>query len=220
VESGQVNRLRALLLRHRWFYTAGVIAGLVGIAVDRFAPTLALASAGDTFFAVYLLLAVVFELGRPRAQFEQRAAADDESIAVIVFLTLVVVGFSLFSVFALLQRHHEVGGLELVLAVAAAPLAWLMLHTVGAFHYAHVYYAHGGDAAPALRFPQTKTPGPVEFLYFSFVVGMTAQTSDVQVVSTEMRLLTLLHSIVSFFFTTVLIALAVNVAVILLQRGP
>jgi uncharacterized membrane protein len=42
---------------------------------------------------------------------------------------------------------------------------------------------------------------------------MTAQTSDVAVTKTRMRKLNLLHSVVSFFFNTVLVAAAVNVAV-------
>ena len=65
----------------------------------------------------------------------------------------------------------------------------------------------------ALKFPGTGEPGSWDFLYFSFVVGMTAQVSDVQVLTTQMRRATLKHSIVSFFFNTVLIAMAVNAVV-------
>ena len=56
-------------------------------------------------------------------------------------------------------------------------------------------------------------PGSWDFLYYSFVVGMTAQVSDVQVLSTAMRRVTLAHGVVSFFYNTVLLALAVNVAI-------
>ena len=212
-----MHSVRAHLLRHRWFYTAGIAAGLVRIVLGRLAPDLAFVSAGDSFFAVYLLMVVAFELGRSPDQLQQRAGVEDEGRAVIGFLTLIAVGFSLFSVFALLERREGAYGLRLALAVAGVPLGWLMLHTVAAFHYAHVYYARGGAARP-LQFPGTKAPGVLDFLYFAFVIGMTAQTSDVEVASTEMRKLTLLHSIVSFFYTTVLIALAVNVAVVLAQR--
>ena len=47
--------------------------------------------------------------------------------------------------------------------------------------------------------------------YYSFVVGMTAQVSDVQVLGTEMRRVTLAHGVVALFFNTVILALAVNV---------
>jgi uncharacterized membrane protein len=42
---------------------------------------------------------------------------------------------------------------------------------------------------------------------------MTAQVSDVQVRTTAMRRAVTGHSVVSFFFNTVLIAMAVNAAV-------
>ena len=52
-----------------------------------------------------------------------------------------------------------------------------------------------------------------DFLYFSVVLGMTAQTSDVQIEGRRMRRTSLVHSIVSFFYNTVIVALSVNAAV-------
>ena len=71
--------------------------------------------------------------------------------------------------------------------------------------------ASGHDAG-GLDFPGTEEPDALDFLYYSLVVGMTAQVSDVQVRTSAMRRFTLAHGVVSFFFNTVLIALAVNVA--------
>jgi uncharacterized membrane protein len=51
-----------------------------------------------------------------------------------------------------------------------------------------------------------------DFLYFAFTVGMTAQTSDVVITSRIMRRLVIVHAIVSFVFTTAVIALTVNLA--------
>jgi uncharacterized membrane protein len=99
----------------------------------------------------------------------------------------------------------------------SVPLGWLTLHTVIAFHYAHLYYAAGppkGGArtdARGLGFPGAEEPTLWDFLYHSFVVGMTSQVSDVQVQSAEMRRLVLIHGVTSFFMNTVLLALAVNV---------
>ena len=88
-----------------------------------------------------------------------------------------------------------------------------------AFHYAYLYYSDPEEQRrPAVcDFPDTPEPGAADFLYYSFVVGMTAQVSDVQVTSTRIRKTMLGHSIVSFFFNTVLIAMAVN-AVVALTR--
>ena len=82
-----------------------------------------------------------------------------------------------------------------------------------AFHYADIHYF--GDAEPDLEFPGGGDPGPWDFLYFSFVIGMTAQVSDVQVKTAVMRRSVLWHGIVSFFLNTVFIAMAVNAGVAL-----
>ena len=54
----------------------------------------------------------------------------------------------------------------------------------------------------------------------AFIVGMTAQTSDTAITTTEMRKMNLLHAIVSFFFNTVLVAAVVNAAVALASTAP
>ncbi len=77
----------------------------------------------------------------------------------------------------------------------------------------------GGSEKGGLYFPGTDDPGPWDFLYYSFVVGTTAQIFDVQVISTPMRRLTMLHGIISFIFNTGLIALAVNTVVTLVQAS-
>jgi uncharacterized membrane protein len=84
-----------------------------------------------------------------------------------------------------------------------------------AFHYANLYYRrndHADYVAP-VNFPKCPEPGPTEFVYLAMVVGMTAQVADTNVQSTEMRRAVTLHAVVSFFFNTVLIAMAVNAAV-------
>lgn len=64
-----------------------------------------------------------------------------------------------------------------------------------------------------LDFPGGKPPERSDFLYFSAVIGMTAQTADTNITTSRMRRIVLIHSIVSFFFNTVIVAAAVNLAV-------
>jgi uncharacterized membrane protein len=111
---------------------------------------------------------------------------------------------------------------ELVLALASAPLGWFMLHTIAALNYAQVYYGKSNfsrtdQKTGGLKFPGSDEPNIWAFIYYSFTVGMTAQVSDVMVVSTRMRLMTLTQAVIAFFFNTILLALAVNVAVTLAQ---
>ena len=98
----------------------------------------------------------------------------------------------------------------------------MLIHTVFALFYAHEFHSEGKGAARAvtgggLEFPDDSTPDYLDFLYFSFVVGTTAQTSDVAVSSRAMRRVVMLHGILSFFFNTAVIALAVNLAAQLVQ---
>ena len=122
---------------------------------------------------------------------------------------------SLAAIFLLLRQvgAGDAGGG--ILAVASVPLGWLMLHTLAAFHYANLFYAPEADAGEAagLEFPGTEEPGPWDFLYFAFVIGMTAQVSDVVVRTTAMRRTMLAHGIGAFFYNAVILALAVNAAI-------
>ena len=98
----------------------------------------------------------------------------------------------------------------------ALPLGWFTIHLVAAIHYAHLFWQpDASDDKPrrGLEFPGTKAPVGWDFLYFALVVGMTAQTSDVQITGSHMRAFNLVHAVVSFFFNTVLVAAAVNLAV-------
>ena len=130
----------------------------------------------------------------------------------------------------------QLGYLRAILAFAAVPLGWTTLQTVMALHYAGIFYraadrldrgegieqdspdaplGSGDGTGPRDRggldfsgdWPE---PGPWEFLYYSFTMGMTAQTSDTAVTSTEMRRVTLVHAILSYFYNAVIVALAVN----------
>ena len=197
----------------------GIAAGvLIFVGTRAWDGALSLVLAGDGFFAVYLALTAEFAAGATLAVLRERASFVDEGLALIVLITLAAIAISLASIFSLLGEEDLPEGLRIVLAIASVSLGWVTLHTVLAFRYAHGYYKNvnaGGDGrrdAGGLTFPDTEEPGTSDFLYYAFVIGMTAQVSDVQVVSSGMRKLTLAHGIASFFFNTVLLALAINLA--------
>jgi uncharacterized membrane protein len=205
----------AAVQRHIRFYaalTCGVLAFLAAQQAGLAAPWLA---GGDVFYLVFLILCVPLVLRQTPADLKQRAQSEDEGIAIVVLVTLATMLSFCEAVFVALHKGHG-AGLTLLLAAIGAPLGWVMLHTVMAFHYADIHYFDDpqcvGDEKD-LEFPGGGDPGPWDFLYFSFVVGMTAQVSDVQVTTTVMRRAVLWHGIASFFFNTVFIAMAVNAGV-------
>jgi uncharacterized membrane protein len=206
------------LKHHRWFYLSLLLAVVAWFLASVFARTLRLFAAFDVFYLSYLILQIVLVFNATPDELRKRAAVDDEGMFFIPVITAVAVSFSLISIFELLNQADKPNGLRLILSIGSAPLAWGVVHTIAAFHYGHRFYADlspGPDVTDArgLKFPETEEPALSDFLYYSFVVGMTCQVSDVQVTSQSMRKLTLVHGIVSFFLNTVLIALAVNVAV-------
>ena len=208
--------------RHRWFYLSLLCGAVSWVAAHGYPRNVRLAITGDVFYFVYLVFIVTIVTRVPVDRFRDWVDDEDEGLFIVIIITLAAVAFSLISIFSLLNGGHKTGSLFLALSFASAPLGWFVLHTVAALHYAHIYYLAraGEDDSPeagGLCFPGTPDPGPWDFLYYSFVVGMTAQVSDVQVISTPMRRLTMLHGIISFLFNTGLIALAVNAVVALVQ---
>ena len=98
----------------------------------------------------------------------------------------------------------------MTLAILTIVLSWIVVHTTFALHYAHDYYS--GTQAGGLAFPGDDKPDYWDFVYFSFVVGMTAQVSDVGITSKAIRRTATAHGVISFFFNTALLALTINIA--------
>lgn len=205
-------------VHHARFYLALAAGVATWMSLAALGSSIAAIAAGDVFFALYLFLTLRFVAKVSVQQLREHASADDEGPWLIISLTVVAVLLCLTSIFSL--EGPRTSHLHLLISLASVPLGWLSLHTVVAFHYARLYYGNAAnrdgkpDADPAgLVFPATAEPSAWDFLYFSFVLGMTAQVSDVTVESASIRRVVLAHSIGSFFFNTVLVALAVNVAV-------
>ena len=190
--------------------------------------SLRLVVAGDAFFAAYLALSAWAANGATTHDMRRAASYEDEGVLAILILTFFAVSLCVAAIFALLGQQHdpkapleaETGPWMVAIVVASVLLAWLTSHTVMAFRYAHLYYSAddasgpgGATDARGLDFPGTDEPRIWDFFYYSFVVGMTSQVSDAQARSARMRRATLIHSIASFVFNTVILALAVNIAV-------
>lgn len=201
--------------RHGRFLIAFVIGSIVGLATSLTTMSwgIRVLSAANVFFISYLFL--MFQLARAMSPDDLRAHAklSDEGLPLIAFLAAGAVATSMSAIFFMLASPG-MGAVPAILALASVPLGWAMVHTLAGFHYAYMFYTadKAGRDNQGLAFPASDEPGPWEFLYYAFVVGMTAQVSDVAVQRTDMRITTLVHSVASFFYNTVILALAVNAA--------
>lgn len=212
--------------RHNSFYIAAII-GIVALAIGLiFLSRVAYVVAIDLFFLVYLLLTGAKMLKATPDLLRGNIASADEPVWIIFAVTFGAVVVAVGSLFVLINSAHRFYPLDLSLTLAAVPLGWLSIHMMAAVHYAHLYWQPGDAQGPdgkthqnagGLAFQGGREPGGIEFLYFAYVIGMAAETSDTAITSTQMRRTNLLHGIVSFFFNTVLVAAAVNVAVSLGQ---
>ncbi|ODT78778.1 MAG: hypothetical protein ABS76_22660 [Pelagibacterium sp. SCN 64-44] len=201
--------------RHSSFYLAAAAGIVVALVTALLTPAQALLWGSCTFFALYLTLGLS-RFARADADFLRRNAVEEDAPPwALVIVTIAVIVASLASLFQMVALN-DAGPLQLAATVMSVPLGWLTVHAMAAHHYAYEYYAGAsGDAGGkgGLDFPLKSAPDGVAFLYFAYVIGMTAQVADVNVSSRTMQKLVLLHGIFSFFFNTVILAAAVNVVV-------
>ena len=194
--------------------SAAAIAGLVVELLLRqvWSASLSAILAWDAAVICFLGLTYRVIADRSIDSIRRRAARLDTRAWIMMLL---VVSAACVSLFGLVLAFHGSGSalpdqptLRLLLAGATVFGSWSLIHTIFALHYAHLFY---GEPEGGLIFPGGGEPHYWDFLYYSFVVGMTCQVSDVQVESPELRRLTLIHGVLSFFFNTVILALAVSI---------
>lgn len=227
--SGPLHRgLRMAWARPRFLIAAGFgVAVTLALLPWPWRPATRVLAGWDAGLVVYLVLAARLMWDCDATRIRLRAALQDEGR--FTFLGLVVASAlaSLVAIVAELSSAHREGG-HLAFAVVTILLSWVFLHTIFALHYAHEYYAEhrskkvaahvaGNDAGKTVRgsglnFPDETTPDYWDFVYFSFVIGMTSQVSDVAVTSRPLRRLVAAHGVVSFIFNVTLLALMVNIA--------
>jgi uncharacterized membrane protein len=168
--------------------------------------------AWDIFVAVYLLLVYVMMYRCGLAHIKRNAVLQDDGRFLILLVTALGAFASIAAiVFELGATHHSVPALAL--ATVTIALSWAAVHTVFALHYAHDYYR--GAKPGGLQFPSGDEHDHADywdFVYFSFVIGMTAQVSDVGITDKTIRRTATAHGIISFIFNTALVALMVNIA--------
>jgi uncharacterized membrane protein len=203
---------------HRLALTVAAGIAVYFVAAEFFSFKTRMLIAWDTGASIYLGLAWAVIVKADAAMTRIRMRTQDQA-AFVIFLTVVTAACASIVAIALLMTELKDApilqrSLHLGLAVLALALSWLLIQTLFGFHYAHRYYTHTRDPdcePKGLAFPGGRDPDFLDFAYFSFVVGMTSQTSDVAVTERHMRRLTLIHGFLSFVFNIAILAMAINI---------
>ncbi len=166
----------------------------------------------DTFIVSYLLLTYRMILREGVRHVRRYAIMQDDGRFLILMITALGAFASLAGIVSELSASRR-GTFELALVITTIALTWAAVHTTFALHYAHEYYRNAKPGGLAFPGDGPDRPGPDywDFVYFSFVIGMTAQVSDVGITDKIIRRTATVHGIISFVFNTALLALMINI---------
>src|SRR3954451_8658928 len=204
--------VRVVYARPRTFFSIAIGLGAVFLLPDSLRLVTRLLMSWDIFVTSYLMLAYMMMLRCGLAHIKRNAVLQDDGRFLILLVTALGAFASIAAIVFELGASHR-SAPELTLATVTIALSWAMVHTTFALHYAHDYYR--GAKPGGLQFPsgdQHDHADYWDFVYFSFVIGMTAQVSDVGITDKTIRRTATAHGIISFIFNTALVALMVNIA--------
>ena len=214
------KRLPSLPIRVVRLHGKLVAAAVIGAAVTVLVPgglhlPTRILIGWNVGIALYLILTFAMMWRAEVEHIRRRAAEQDEGAIAILMLSIVATLASLvaivFELGASKQTQDAPAAVHVLLAMATILVSWTFVHTMFSFHYAHEYYGERGDGKiGGLRFPDDPEPDYRDFLYFSLVIGMTSQVSDVAVTSKVIRRIAAIHGVLSFFFNLTVLALTVN----------
>jgi uncharacterized membrane protein len=204
--------VRVVYVRPRTFLSIAIGIVAVLLLPGSLRPVTRLLIGWDIFSTLYLILAYIMMYRCDHNHIRRDAILQDDGR----FLILLVTALGAFASIAAIL--FELGASQrsppqLALATLTIALSWAAVHTTFALHYAHDYYR--GQVPGGLQFPSGERQDHADywdFVYFSFVIGMTAQVSDVGITDKVIRRTATVHGIISFVFNTALLALMVNIA--------
>jgi uncharacterized membrane protein len=208
--------VRLVRARPRLFSSLGVFVAIAVIlsAVTGWRLSPRLIAGWDIGIGLYLVLALHMMAGSDVHSIRRRAGSQDEGKFAMLVLTVAAALASLGAIVAELSGTQGGGARQpsqFVLAIATIVLSWAFIHTIFALHYAHEFYDDEGGGGLTFPGPDAE-PDYWDFMYFSFVIGMTSQVSDVSITSKPIRRTVAAHGVVSFVFNAALLALTVNIA--------
>ena len=170
----------------------------------------------EVFAVSFIIISWIIFFKISIADIEKRANKEDGSRFFVLVSILVSSFASMVTVLLLMISKDKLPGKEtitVIVAVISIMMSWVLVHTIFTFHYAHLYYFKNMDdttEGKPLDFPGKTKPDYLDFAYFSFVIGMTFQVSDIEIPSRTIRRTVLAHSLLSFALNTFVVALTIN----------
>lgn len=171
----------------------------------------------DTFSICMIVMSWITFFKTNSKQIREQSKIQDSSRSIIFIIVLISTLASFLAVLLLIVTKKEGdsgASWRLPIAIAGMLFSWFLIHTIFALRYAHIFYGDHktkpNTHAGGLEFPGGANPEYLDFAYFSFVLGMTFQVSDVQITSKRLRSLAMFHGLISFGFNTIMIALTIN----------
>lgn len=188
----------------------------LGLSLTDWSMATRLLIGWDTGVVLYLLLVYQLMVTCGIDDIRRRAAEDDEGALALLVLTgisgLAIMGAIVAELGIAKISGQPRSGYGVAIAMITIFVSWAFVHTIFALHYAHEYYGARGDKAiGGLTFPGRQPPDYWDFLYFSLVIAMTSQVSDVVITSKVLRRIVTIHGALSFFFNVAVFALTVNI---------
>ncbi|WP_296174549.1 DUF1345 domain-containing protein [uncultured Brevundimonas sp.] len=212
--------VRSFRLHAALWLGLGVLAVAVAATPAAWDWQMRVAVAWDVSASVFLLLTLArLRRARTADAIRRRAAALDQAGAAVLPLSLLAAAASVFVIVMETADGGKPTTAEALFSIGTIAVSWLFTHVIFALHYAHEFYApaeKGKGDRRGLIFPGESEADYWDFLHFSLIIGVASQTADIQISSRRLRRIATVHSLIAFVFNTVILALAVNMAVSLL----
>ncbi len=110
-------------------------------------------------------------------------------------------GMNFFTMIYAYMIHYK------VLTVIVCIIEWFVMN----ISYAHIYEKLDIESGyKAFTFNETPIPSGLEYLYLGVTIGSTFATSDVNINTSKARWVVMTHSIISFVYNTVVIAVVLD----------
>ncbi len=194
------------------------VIGFIFLRSAKFDPLFISICTWCIFALSFIITSWIIFFNRGVEQIKKYAQKEDGSRSFVILITILAALAAMVTVLLLIIDAGKDIKNEIItvpVCFLSVMLSWAMVHTILTFHYAHLYYdddskAPGKSHRAGLEFPNDDAPDYLDFAYFSLVVGMTFQVSDVQITDKKMRRLVLLHGLISFALNTFVVALTIN----------